>query len=86
VAGEAGRRSAASHAANAGTNISGAGGLYPIEAWSLPNWTCCDGARSLIQWASGRFQYISDFESLQNPENWIAGEAQNWLNALNTQL
>jgi hypothetical protein len=23
------------HAANAGTNTSGAGGLYPIEAWGL---------------------------------------------------
>src|SRR5262249_33451873 len=33
VAGGAGRRSAAGHAANAGTNTSGAGGLYPIEAW-----------------------------------------------------
>jgi hypothetical protein len=32
VAGEAGRRSAAGHAANAGTNTFGAGGLYPIEA------------------------------------------------------
>src|SRR5262245_9118244 len=33
MAGGAGRRSAAGHAANAGTNTSGAGGLYPIEAW-----------------------------------------------------
>jgi hypothetical protein len=31
VAGGAGRRSAAGHAANAGTNTSGAGGLYPIR-------------------------------------------------------
>src|SRR5262249_2636989 len=31
--GGAGRSSAAGHAANAGTNTSGAGGLYPIEAW-----------------------------------------------------
>jgi hypothetical protein len=45
-----------------------------------------DGARILIQWASGRIQYISGFESLQDAENWIASEAQNWLNALNTQL
>jgi hypothetical protein len=45
-----------------------------------------DGARILIQWASGRIQYISGFESLQDAENWIANEAQNWLNALNTQL
>jgi hypothetical protein len=35
VAGRAGRRSAAGHAANVGTNTSGAGGLYPIEAWGL---------------------------------------------------
>jgi len=34
-AGAAGRRRAASHAGNAGTNISGAGGSYPIEAWGL---------------------------------------------------
>jgi hypothetical protein len=31
VAGGAGRRSAAGHAANAGTNTSGAGGLYSIR-------------------------------------------------------
>jgi len=35
VAGGAGRRSAAGHAANVGTNTSGADGLYPIEAWGL---------------------------------------------------
>ena len=29
------KRSAAGHAANAGMNTSGAGGLYPIEAWGL---------------------------------------------------
>src|SRR5262249_23572219 len=33
--GGAGRRSAAGHAANAGTNTSGAGSLYPIEACGL---------------------------------------------------
>ena len=35
MAGGAGRRNAAGHAANAGTNTSGAGGLYPIEAWGV---------------------------------------------------
>src|SRR5262245_21583166 len=35
VAGGAARRSAAGHAANAGTNTSGVGGLYPIEACGL---------------------------------------------------
>jgi len=45
-----------------------------------------NGARILIQWASGRIQYISGFESLQDAENWVANEAQNWLSALNTQL
>jgi hypothetical protein len=45
-----------------------------------------EGARILIQWASGRIQYISGFECLEDAEHWIATEAQNWLNALNTQL
>ena len=45
-----------------------------------------DGWRIFIQWASGRIQYISGFESLQDAENWIANEAQNWLHALKTQL
>ena len=44
------------------------------------------GWRVFIQWASGRIQYISGFESLQDAEHWIATEAQNWLNALNAQL
>jgi len=35
VAGGAGLRSAAGHAAKAGTNTSGAGGLNPSEAWGL---------------------------------------------------
>jgi hypothetical protein len=40
VAGGPSRRSAAGHAANAGTNTSGVGGLYLIEAWALGdfNW------------------------------------------------
>lgn len=41
-----------------------------------------DGWRIFIQWASGRIQYISGFESVQDAENWIANEAQNWLRAL----
>lgn len=45
-----------------------------------------EGWRMFIQWAGGRIQYISGFESLQDAENWIATEAQDWLNALNTQL
>jgi hypothetical protein len=45
-----------------------------------------DGWRIFIQWASGRIQYISGFESLQDAESWIANEAQNWLRALKTQL
>jgi hypothetical protein len=45
-----------------------------------------DGWRVFIQWTSGQIQYISGFESLQDAENWIASEAQNWLNALNTRL
>jgi hypothetical protein len=41
-----------------------------------------DGWRVFIQWANGRIQYISGFESFQDAEKWIASEAQNWLNAL----
>ena len=35
-----------------------------------------NGWRVFIQWASGRIQYISGFESLQDAEHWIATEAQ----------
>ena len=45
-----------------------------------------NGWRVFIQWASGRIQFISGFESLQVAELWTATEAGNWLNALNTQL
>jgi hypothetical protein len=45
-----------------------------------------DGWRIFIQWASGRIQYISGFESLQEAENWIRDEAQDWLRALDTEL
>jgi len=45
-----------------------------------------NGWRVFIQWTSGQIQYVSGFESLQDAENWIASEAKNWLNALNTQL
>lgn len=45
-----------------------------------------DGWRILIEWASGRIQYISGFETLQDAEMWIANEAPNWLRALDSQL
>jgi hypothetical protein len=45
-----------------------------------------DGWRVFIQWASGRIQYISGFESLQDAENWITNQAQKWLRALDAQL
>lgn len=45
-----------------------------------------DGWRIFIQWASGRMQYISGFESLDDAENWIKNEAQGWLRALENQL
>ena len=45
-----------------------------------------NGWRVFIQWASGRIQYISGFESLQDAEHWIAADAQNWLNALDARL
>jgi hypothetical protein len=45
-----------------------------------------DGWRILIQWVSGRTQYVSGFESLQDAENWINSEAQRWLRAQETPL
>jgi hypothetical protein len=45
-----------------------------------------DGWRIFIQWASGRVQYISGFESPEDAENWIATKAQDWLRAVNAQL
>ena len=45
-----------------------------------------DGWRIFIQWVSGRMQYISGFESLDDAENWIKNEAQGWLRALENQL
>ena len=45
-----------------------------------------DDWRIFIQWASGRMQYISGFESLDDAENWIRNEAEGWLRALETEL
>jgi hypothetical protein len=45
-----------------------------------------NGWRVFIEWASGRMQYISGFECLQDAEDWIKNEAQGWLRALETQL
>jgi hypothetical protein len=45
-----------------------------------------DGWRILIQWVSGRIQYVNGFESRQDAENWITNDANNWLRALDTQL
>jgi hypothetical protein len=45
-----------------------------------------DGWRILIQWVSGRIQYVNGFESRQDAENWITNDAKNWLRALDTQL
>jgi hypothetical protein len=43
-----------------------------------------NGWRVFIEWASGRMQYISGFECLQDAEDWIKNEAQGWLRALET--
>jgi len=45
-----------------------------------------NGWRVFIQLANGQIQYARGFESLEDTESWIASEAQNWLNGLNTQL
>ena len=45
-----------------------------------------DGWRIFIQWVSGRIQYISGFESLQDAENWIKNDAHNWVSSARNQL
>jgi hypothetical protein len=45
-----------------------------------------DGWRIFIQWVSGRVQYISGFDSLQDAENWIKTEAHNWVSSARNQL
>ena len=38
-----------------------------------------EGWRVFIQWVSGRMQYVSGFESLQEAEKWITNESEGWL-------
>ena len=46
-----------------------------------------DGWRVLIQWVSGRMQYVSGFDSLEEAEDWITSKSERWLHALvNAQL
>ena len=52
MVGGAGRWSAAGHAAKAGTNTSGAGGLYPSDVWGLmigiARVNCCKGGTAAL--------------------------------------
>ena len=43
-----------------------------------------DGWRILIEWVSGRIQYISGFETIQDAESWIEKNARTWI--LNAHL
>jgi hypothetical protein len=38
-----------------------------------------DGWRILIEWVSGRIQYISGFETIQDAESWIEKNACTWI-------
>jgi len=51
-------------------------GLAALEAVPTPTG---DGWRVFIQWVSGRMQYVSGFESLQEAEKWITNESEGWL-------
>jgi hypothetical protein len=53
--------------------------LAALEAVPTP---AGDGWRVFIQWVSGRMQYVSGFESLQEAEGWIMNESERWLRAL----
>jgi hypothetical protein len=50
--------------------------LAALEAVPSP---AGEGWRVFIQWVSGRMQYVSGFESLQEAEKWIANESEGWL-------
>ena len=53
--------------------------LAALEAVPTP---AGDGWRVFIQWVSGRMQYVSGFESLQEAEDLIMNESERWLRAL----
>jgi hypothetical protein len=53
--------------------------LAALEAVPTP---AGDGWRVFIQWVSGRMQYVSGFESLQEAEDWIMNDSECWLRAL----
>ena len=38
-----------------------------------------DGWRILIEWVSGRIQYISWFDTLEDAEDWIENNARSWV-------
>ena len=50
--------------------------LAALEAVPSP---AGEGWRVFIQWVSGRMQYVSGFESLQEAEKWITNESEGWL-------
>jgi hypothetical protein len=53
--------------------------LAALEAVPTP---AGDSWRVFIQWVSGRMQYVSGFDSLQEAEDWIMNESERWLRAL----
>jgi hypothetical protein len=67
--------------------------IFPLVGWDSEIETLeavptqvGNGWRILIQWASGRTQYINGFESLQDAEDWISNEAHRWLRAQENSL
>jgi hypothetical protein len=45
-----------------------------------------DGWRILIEWVSGRIQYISWFDTLQDAEDWIENNARIWVSSARNRL
>ena len=45
-----------------------------------------DGWRILIEWVSGRIQYISWFDTLQDAEDWIENNARSWVSSARNRL
>jgi len=51
-------------------------GILTLQAVPTP---VGDGWRILIEWVSGRIQYISGFETIQDAESWIEKNARTWI-------
>jgi hypothetical protein len=46
----------------------------------------CRRRAFIIEWVSGRIQYISWFDTLQDAEDWIENNARSWVSSARNRL